>query len=591
VVVVPAVAEAAVLPAPAPAPVARDRAAVRFALMVGAALLVGLALRVAIGLTDDAPSTDETAYLRSGQSLVAGDGFARGQGRPELHFPPLVPFLFGMAGKVVDDPHVGAVVLTTVSGTAAILPLALTARRLGGRRAGVATAWVAALTPAISTTLTNRGGGSEGEYVLLLALAVWLVTTSADHRGAARAVRVAGGGLSVGLAYLTRPEGLFAAVPLGVAVLYLALRDNRPDGEPGEARLRVWRRGGVRPVARAAVPVAAFGVPIVACVVPYAAFLHTHTGAWELSAKTNDASIEAWHAVARGDREGRDVVLYDIDDEFHFTAESHSLPSLARDDPGGYAAIVGTNAKVLWRTLFNPDGDMWMRWQLLPMPVWGLAIYGAVRHRSRAMAMVLAVAALPLVTALAFFVQPRYLVVTAALATIPVGVALAGFSHLSVGRARAATAVTVALCALSVGLAFHGGGGWWHPTDHTSQEGAGRWVAAHTEPGERIMARSQVVEYYSHRTTIALPYTDYAGILAYGRHYGVQYLVLDDNTVSRLRPQLGFLRFQNNAPGLELVHEAVGEGGTTRIFAFSPRTPADHAPPGPHLGFVGDGAA
>ena len=63
---------------------------------VAGAVLVGLALRAAIGLTDDAPTTDEVAYIASGTSLADGGGFARG-GHPELHFPPLVPWLLGTA--------------------------------------------------------------------------------------------------------------------------------------------------------------------------------------------------------------------------------------------------------------------------------------------------------------------------------------------------------------------------------------------------------------------------------------------------------------------------------------------------------------
>ena len=588
VVVAPVALDAAVEPALAPTPEPRDRAALRFALLVGAAVLVGLGLRIAIGLTDDAPSTDETAYLRSGESLAEGHGFARGVDRPELHFPPLVPFLFGMTGKVVDDPHSGAVMVTVVAATLAVLPLAFTARRLGGYRAGVITAWVAALTPAISTTLFIRGGGSEGPYTLVVATAVMLVVYAAGTRGTTRALQVAGAGLAVGLAYLTRPEGLFFALPLGVAVLYLAWRDGQPDHEPGEAWHRVWRRGGPRAVARAAAPAVAFGVPIVVCVVPYAAFLHSHTGSWELSAKTQDASIEAWLAVAQDDRQARDVVLYDIDDEFRFTAESHSLPSLALDDPGGYASIVAANVEKLYTTVVPAEGGIWVRWQLLPLPVVALAAWGAWRHRSRSMALIVGVALLPVVTSLIFFVQPRYLVGTAALATIPVGLLLAG---MAAPRARLFGGVALAFLATSSIFAFHGPGGWWHPNDHTSLESAGKWIAENTELNDRIMARSQIVEYYAHRTTIALPYTDYPQMLAYGRHYGVQYLVLDANTAANLRPQFEFLRDVDVAPGLKLVHESLGEGGATRVFAFHPATPVADAPPGPHLGFVGDGVA
>ena len=88
-----------------------------YALLVMAAIVAGLALRIAVSFTDEAPTTDETAYLGSGMSLVAGDGFERG-GEPELHFPPVVPVLLGLASEVFADPHTGAVVLTLVSSTA-----------------------------------------------------------------------------------------------------------------------------------------------------------------------------------------------------------------------------------------------------------------------------------------------------------------------------------------------------------------------------------------------------------------------------------------------------------------------------------------
>ena len=115
-----------------------------------------------------------------------------------------------------------------------------------------------------------------------------------------------GAGVMVGLAYLTRPEGLFMAVPLGLAVLVLAAR--RP-GQP--ARLR---RLDVRGIRAGAPLLAVFLLPIVVCIAPYVMYLHDNTGQWELSAKTQDASIEAWDAVARADREERDSVLYALDE-------------------------------------------------------------------------------------------------------------------------------------------------------------------------------------------------------------------------------------------------------------------------------------
>jgi hypothetical protein len=548
-------------------------------LLVLAALLVGFALRVAIGLTDDAPATDETAYLRSGISLIEGDGYER-EGHPELHFPPFVPFLLGLASEVTSDPHTGSVVLTCLTSTALIIPLALLGRRIAGPAGGVATAWVGALGPGLSTTLVNRGAGSEAEYTLLVVGALWLVVSAVDHQGRARAWRVFAAGLLVGLAYLTRPEGLFMALPLGIAVLVLAAR--RP-GQP--ARLRRLDRRGLR----AAAPLlAVFLLPIVACIVPYAMYLHDNTGKWQLSAKTQDASIEAWHAVARADREARDSVLYALDDTgFGFAAGRSSLVTLAREDSAGYLGIVRTNAGALATSVVSPVTNQRLAWLLLPLPLWGLAAFGAWRHhRSGVVRLLLAAGALPVATALAFFVQPRYLIVAVALATPLVGAAIAA---LSTAWRRPVMLAVVALLALSSVQAFHSeGAGWWHPSDHSDQREAGEWLAANTRPGDRVMTRSMVVDYYAERPTMAIPYASMNEILRYARHYGARYLVVDWYTAVRLRPQLEPLRTTDRIPGLRLVHEVRAEGRTTRIFALDP-PPPNVGPIGSSLGFVGDG--
>ena len=544
-----------------------------------AALVCAFGIRVAIGLTDDAPSTDETAYLRSGVSLVEGDGFER-DGHPELHFPPLVPALLGLGSLVFDDAHTGAVWLTILAGTAVVVPLSLLARRVGGAAAGVAAAWIAALAPAVATSPTNRGAGSEATYALLVVLALWWVVDAADHRGRARGWRVVAAGVAVGLAYLTRPEGLFVGVPLGIAVVVLARRrgDGAADGdEAGPSRLR------------SVALVAAFVVPILLCVAPYAAYLHGNTGRWQLTAKTQDASIEAWQAVARADRQARDRVLYALDETgYGFSTERTSLPALALDDPGGYVVVLRSNVAELAQALVNPTAGQLLAWLLLPLPVWGLVGLGLWRYRrSRPIQLLVAVAALPVATSLVFFVQPRYLMAAATLAVVPAAVALAGFA----GNVRRwLTAGVVVLLLLSSVQAFEGPGGWWHPADHTDQRDAGEWLAAHTDADDPVMTRSMIVGYYAERPTLAIPYADLDRIVDFGRHYGAQYLVVDWYTVKRLRPQMRELQTDDEVPGLRLVHEVTREGRTTRIFAFDPAPPKD-VPMGPSLGFVGDGTA
>jgi hypothetical protein len=559
--------------AQAPAPPRQGRRrnwpADRFWPVVVGAVAVGFALRLAAGLTDDAPASDETAYLQSGISLVDGHGFTRA-GHAELHFPPLVPFVLGLVHKVVGDAHTASVIVTLVAGTAVIVPLALLARRLAGPRlgpqAGIATAWVAALLPGLATMPALRGTGSEAVYTLVVVAAVWAALTAAAREGAGRLALAAVAGALVGLAYLTRPEGVFLAGPLGVAVLWPSLRLLRATDR------RPARRG-------LAATAAAFALPIVACVAPYAAFLHDHTGQWSLTAKTQDTSIEAWHAVARGDRLTRDSILYALDETgLRFEDDHHSLPSLARDDPAGYAAIVKTNVGELGTVVFG--------WSLVPLPLTALAAWGAwQRRRAGPTLVVVAVALLPIGTALAFFVQPRYLVLAVAMVTALSGVGLACASR----RWRPVLAVgALALAALASVDGFHGHAGWGTPADFTDQRLAGEWIAAHAGRDDRVVTRSMVVDFYAERETVALPYADLDEVLAFARHYGARYLVADSAHIGRFRPQLRMLLEDDEVEGLRLVHEARAEGRWARVWELDPVPPPSDEQ-GPLLGFMGDG--
>ena len=287
------------------------------------------------------------------------------------------------------------------------------------RPAGVVTAWVAAIRPGLSTSLVNRGTGSEAVYLFVVATAVWCVVSAAGATRRGRAVRVAGAGLLVGLAYLTRPEGLFFAVPLGLAVLFL-----------GAGRHGARTSCGGR---RAAAPLAVcFAVPLLVCIAPYAAYLHAHTGKVQLSAKTQDVSIEAWHAVAQADRAERDSVLWRArrDRPALRQDRAHVAARPRRRRPLGLRRHRGHERGRAVRDDRRPEKNQVLAWVLLPFPLWVLAGIGAWRaRRSWAARLVLAGAALPVATALAFFVQPRYLVVTTALATVFVGVAVASLGR------------------------------------------------------------------------------------------------------------------------------------------------------------------
>ena len=572
----------AALAAP-PGPSARSvdqkrRPARRFWLLLLLPLIAGGLVRVVCGMTDDVPTTDASAYLRTGASVWAGDGYRR-DGEPELHFPPVAPVLLGGASEVLGDPLTGSVTVMIITGTLLLVPIAAIARLLAGDRAGWAAAWVGALSPALTTVPANQGGGSENPYVLLVLTGLWLALQSARRTGWPRIAGSLGVGALTGLAYLTRPEGiLFAAVFLPVLVL----------GALGGRRAFRQRQLAPGATRSAAGIVLAFGIGLAVFAVPYVDYLHTHTGRWELTAKARDASLAAWRDVAEHDRRARDEVFYQLaDDGVSFVAGRSTLAELVRADPVGYLGILGVNLHTAGSELTVARLRPFPVWELIPLPL--LALAGWVAWRARRQAGVLAVFAtglVALIVPLSFFVQPRYLVPLSAVVCIFAGIGLVWLPERWRPPAWAATAV---LLGLSLCAGLGGPGHLLAPREQEEHRRVGEWLAENSEPGTRIMTRSLVVDFYADRVAVPMPYSSMPQLLHFARAHGVEYLVADEYQLRSQRPQFHRLFERGPWPGLRLVHGLVQDGRLTRVFALDPPAEVD---PGNELpfdvGFVGD---
>lgn len=552
----------------------------RFWLLLLLPLVVGGFVRVVCGTTDDVPTTDATAYLRTGESVWNGDGYRR-DGEPELHFPPVMPVVLGGAERVFGDPLTGSVFVMVLTGTLLLIPLAGVARLLAGDLAGLAAAWVGALVPALTTVPANQGGGSEGPYLLLVLSALWVTLAASRRRGAPRIAGAAAAGALTGMAYLTRPEGIsYSAVFLPLLVLSAL-------GGWALVRRRRVAEGGLR---RAAALVAAFGFGLAAFVVPYVDYLHTNTGRWELTAKARDASLDAWRAVAEHDRRARDEIFYALDEDgVTFVAGRYTLSELVKDDPAGYAGIVGVNVRTAFSELAVPRMVPFPVWELVPVPLLLLAGWAAWRSRRRpGVIAVVATGTLALVVPLTFFVQPRYLTPAAAVVCIFAGVGLASLPLRWRGVAWGGAAVLLVLSLVAGMGAPHR---FLAPREQVEHRRVGEWLNDNTPPGTRVMTRNLVVDYYADRVMVPMPYASQREIVAFARHHGVDYLVIDEYQLRRQRPQLARLWGPPPWTGLTLQTAMRQDGRLTRVFALDP--PADDRPDElpADVGFVGDEGA
>jgi hypothetical protein len=100
-----------------------------------------------------------------------------------------------------------------------------------------------------------------------------------------------------------------------------------------------------------------------------------------------------------------------------------------------------------------------------------------------------------------------------------------------------------------------------------SHQVAALWLAAHSAPGEHVMARNSEVGLYADRPLVAFPDAEWEKVAAYGSARHARYLVVDTWEITRLRPQLAVLLDPAHAPP-ELEHLAEFADGTVTTLVY-----------------------
>lgn len=497
-----------------------------------AVILIALACRGLWAIQPRSVRWDEPDYLLLARQLARGQGYQLG-GRPELHIPPMGPYLAAAALKAGLPLEQALLVWHVLAGVVLCgLVLGLTRDVTGSQRLALLAGLLAAVSSSLAVQPLYWGSMTESLFMAFLFAGLW-ATWRLLHSGQWPAAVLAG--LAFGLSYLTRPEGLVWWALFWLIAAGLSLRSRRG-----------WR--GLFLYTLAFVVIAA----------PYVLYLYRNTGRFMLSGKTGITAAMSVPIVEEGNALGNDygALLDSSGQEILWLSPERyqiGLWDVIRADPSGELRRVASNLRKMVHFLVTPLLGTAMA-LLVVLGLWGNS-WG--RQRLRAEAFLLA-SLLPLGVVPLFHVQPRLLVPWVPIALIW---AARGLAHLLAWgrdtlapwpRLRPLHLAWVALVIVLVLL----GNLWQQRVDALagqasltfSHKVAGFWLAEHTAPGSVIMTRDSEIGVYADRPVVPLPNATWPEILAYGRARDARYLVIDTWEIETVRPQLAALADPTTSP-------------------------------------------
>jgi len=535
----------------------------RFRLLLGPVLLLGLAasLRVYAWIHTTALFNDGPIFVYIAQAIREGDWVA--VFRHPYH--PLYPLAVAGLGGWVGDLETAAALVSIVSGTAAVGMLYLFLREAFGEREALIGGGILALHPSFVDFSSDVQ--SEGLYIFLFLAAVWLIWRALS-RG--RAHWAALGGWAVGLAYLTRPEGLILCVPaLGLAALQLLGRR--------------WSR------VAAGCWVGAFAVGMAIAAAPYVGAIRTVTGHWAITqkysvtqvvslARPGEVPAPAW-SVAEPAQASAAVADAGSGSRPHATLAPRRIPLVEveprlgeplQTEPEPGISRVLRALKELWGAAGSG-----LRFSLLPFVVIGaLAGRRSYSLRDGYVAAIAGCYGLVLfaLALSAGYVSRRHALppLLPALGYAAVGVPIVGgfVRDLLGGRVRGPRPrdekslrvaavigfVIISLIALPRDLRERRSG-------RLAERQAAEWLRDHPHTRGAVAAGQLRVAYYAGEAFVPLPVGGGGDILMYFRERQVRYVIIDEQRLA----DLGGL---HEAVGreLRLLHRSEGRGRSVAVY-------------------------
>ncbi len=531
-------------------------------LLLASILAIGIVARL---LKFDEPimGTDVAAFSRLGKNLIEYGRYAFGENyNMGVFFPPGYPVFVGILNLAIDDLFLSAKLVSLVAGCISIILAYLIGRELYNRDAGLFAALAFAVYPLI--LIVSIQGWSDALFFCFLLLSIYTFLVSLRRDDLLIYLLL---GISFGISYLVRPEGMFLFFMPFLNLFGLF------DG-----RLCFKKRYLLK--------ISALLIVFLLVISPYVRFLKGYTGKLALSGKSNISLLlgelsgdNDYHKIVNAPDNLYDKAAFTLNEEKNRLTgwdpeTNRSLKEYILKDPLNlskrYLKNVLQQVKVLLKLLLP-----------IILPLF-LFFFNREAFNKRTN---LIFAVFPLFY---FLIYPLFVIIekqTLLIVLFLIFPASAGFAgseaalrdllnYIGMGRngftllLQKGIKYIIIILLVSGSLAYLKYSSFDKGPKPVEHKLAGYYLKESvSDEYEKlnVMSRKPLVSFYSGARFTMLPYADIDDVIGFAKLYNVDYIVVDERLLSKWDYYDKLLQMQRYSPDVELVYED-SSGKLIRLF-------------------------
>jgi len=544
--------------------VINDRNFIAVFCLISAAFAIRLISLHFFHFIDSGGGSDSFTYAISGKNLFSGNGLSC-RGCPQIVHPPFYSILIGFVWLLTNNLELSGQLVSVITGALLVVPVYYLAKKMYGKKVALLSAIFIVIFPALVYGSTETF--SESLYTLLLITGIALYWKALYSKNVLWMALV---GLVIGLCFLTHPMGIIFIPLFSVFLLF--------------SKYLISKITFRMILKKAIIMIITF---IITCS-PYWIFLHKHTGEWMLSGTITYLHSSNYITLSESKSE-EEVLFKDYENPAYLMYQNTerqrvSMIPFYLSQPGELLKRCVTNLREIYFEVERLAVILWVSPLLLKgvlgiiILFLGIGIFIQARNRKLTIKEIYLI--FLLLSALIFLIlqiEHRYFYPYIPIVILLMTKILIDIQNwlkhklIRFNKQIANGLICFLPIALVIAMATCSSFLILHKKSYAPYEYKimGEWMKENIEDIENktIMSRRAGVPFYATSEWNPLYYGDYQGMIKYAKSRGIDYLIIDEYTIPRLRPRYAFLLEENQEnSGLEVIHTVIYKERKTILY-------------------------